>query len=694
MNKIQADHLRRSAYIYVRQSTMAQVQHNVQSQRCQYGLEEHARRLGFGDVHVIDDDLGCSGSGHVTRPGFEDLLAAVCQGQVGAVFAVEASRLARNGHEWHRLLEFCAIVDTLIIDHDGVYDPRQVNDRLLLGLKGTMSEMEATTFRQRSQEAVRQMAQRGEYYVRIPEGYVHGGAGRLEKDPDEQVRRAIELVLDKFRTLGSARQVSLWLRQEEIRLPKRVAPMGEQIEFVPATPWRVARLVKDPSYAGVYAFGRSRQRVILEDGRKRRRKEKRPRPEQWAVLIQDHHEGYLTWPEYLKNQERLAQNRNAQGIAVPGAARQGKGLLAGLVRCGHCGRKMRVRYSGRRGTTVVYYFCVAAEREQVGKQLCHIFGGVTVEQAVVETVLEALSPLGLDALMQATKQLQIQWAEKHQQVSLELERACYEADRCARQFHTVEPENRLVARTLESRWNDSLQRVRALEEQCAKLVRVQPVMAPKEREQLRQLALDLPRLWNHASAPFDLKKRILRTVIREIVVYVEKRTLRVLIHWQGGQHTEMELRKRRLGEHRYTSPPETVTLIGELARRMSDKQLAAQLNRLGVQTAKGHTWTRARVGNFRKIHNIPNHVPGELQARGEVTLEKAAARLGVSYSTLQRLIWRGRLPARQICPRGPWTILLKDVEAYQTQTRQRVITRVGASSCPAARQSLPFPEDT
>jgi transposase len=355
---------------------------------------------------------------------------------------------------------------------------------------------------------------------------------------------------------------------------------------------------------------------------------------------------------------------------------------------------MRVRYSGRRGTTVVYYFCVAAEREQVGKQLCHIFGGVTVEQAVVETVLEALSPLGLDALMQATKQLQIQWAEKHQQVSLELERARYEADRCARQFHTVEPENRLVARTLESRWNDALQRVRALEEQCAELVRVQPVMAPKEREQLRQLALDLPRLWNHPSAPFDLKKRILRTVIREIVVYVEKRTLRVLIHWQGGQHTEMELRKRRLGEHRYTSPPETVTLIGELARRMSDKQLAAQLNRLGVQTAKGHTWTRARVGNFRKIHNIPNHVPGELQARGEVTLEKAAARLGVSYSTLQRLIWRGQLPARQICPRGPWTILLKDVEAYQTQTRERVITRVGASSCPAARQSLPFPEDT
>jgi excisionase family DNA binding protein len=694
VSKIQKGHLQRAAYIYIRQSTMTQVQHNVQSQRCQYDLEEHARHLGFGDVRVIDEDLGCSGSGHVTRRGFEDLLAAVCQGQVGAVFAVEASRLARNGHEWHRLLEFCTIVDTLIIDHDGVYDPRQVNDRLLLGLKGTMSEMEVTAFRQRSQEAVRQMARRGEYYVRIPEGYLHRGTGRLEKDADEQVRRAIELVFEKFRALGSARQVSLWFRQEGIRLPQRVSPMGEQISFVPATPWRVARLVKDPAYAGAYAHGRSQQRVVLEDGRKRQRKEKRPRPEQWAVLILDHHEGYIVWPEYLKNQERLAQNRNALGEAVPGAARGGKGLLAGLVRCGHCGRKMRVRYSGRRRTTVVYYYCVAAEREQVGKQLCHIFGGVTVEQAVVDAVLEALGPLRLEALREATERLQTQRAEKRQHMALELERARYEADRCARQYHTVEPENRLVARTLERRWNEALEYVRALEEEYAELVGAREMLSPEEHEQLRCLALDLPRLWNHACAAFELKKRVLRTVIREIVVYVEKRTLRVLIHWQGGQHTELELRKRRPGEHRYASPPETVTLIGQLARRMLDKQIAAQLNRLDVKTAKGHTWTRVRVGNFRKIHHIPNYSPGEHQARGELTLEETASRLGVSYSTVQRLIRRGRLPARQICARGPWILLGKDVDALHVETRAAVNARTGASAPPATQQTLAFPEDT
>jgi excisionase family DNA binding protein len=693
MSKIHQEHLEKTAYIYVRQSTMTQVQQNVQSQRCQYGLAERARQLGFRDVRVIDDDLGCSGSGHVTRAGFEELLAAVCQGQVGAVFAVEASRLARNGHEWHRLLEFCAIVATLIIDHDGIYDPRHVNDRLLLGLKGTMSEMEVTAFRQRSQEAVRQMARRGEYYVRISEGFIHRGAGRLEKDPDEQVRRTIELVFEKFRALGSARQVSLWFRQEEIRLPKRVSPMGEQVAFVPATPWRVTRLIKDPAYAGAYSHGRSRRKVVLEDGRKRQRKERRPRPEQWEVLILDHHEGYITWSDYLKNQEQLAKNRNALGEVVPGAAREGKGLLAGLVRCGHCGRRLRVRYSGRRRTTVVYYYCVQPEREQVGKQLCSIFGGITVEQAVVEATLEALTPLRLEAVQEASERLRTQRVEKRHQVALELERVRYEADRCARQYQKVEPENRLVARTLEKRWNDALERVRALEAKHVELAQGTEVITSGERERLQRLAVDLPRLWNHPSAPFDLKKRMLRTVIREIVVYVEKRTLRVLIHWQGGQHTDLELRKRRSGEHRYASPPEIVLLIRELAQRMSDKQIAAQLNRLGIKTAKGHTWTRIRVGNFRKVHNIPNYSTGEHQTHGELSLEETASRLGVSYSTVQRLIRRGRLPARQICPRGPWIVLAKDTDAFLAQAGVVMNAKRTPSSLPSAQQVPLFPED-
>jgi excisionase family DNA binding protein len=257
----------------------------------------------------------------------------------------------------------------------------------------------------------------------------------------------------------------------------------------------------------------------------------------------------------------------------------------------------------------------------------------------------------------------------------------------------VEPENRLVARTLETRWNDELERVRTLEAEHAKLAQGPEAITSEEHEQLRRLALDLPRLWNHASAPFDLKKRILRAVIREIVVYVEKRILRVLIHWQGGQHTELHLRKRRSGEHRFASPPEKVMLIRELALRMSDKQIAAQLNRLGIKSAKGHTWTRTRVGSFRQIHNIPNHAPGEHEARGELTLEETASRLGVSYSTVQRLIRRGRLPARQICPRGPWIVLAKDVDAFQTQACTLESPQSGASAPPSAQQILLFPED-
>jgi DNA invertase Pin-like site-specific DNA recombinase len=693
MSEIQKSHLERAAYIYVRQSTPSQVRNNVQSQRCQYGLNEHARQLGFNNIQVIDDDLGTSATGHVERSGFEALLAAVCQGQVGAVFATGASRLARNGPEWHHLLEFCAIVDTLIIDHDGVYDLKQPNDRLLLGLKGMISEMEVTTFRQRSQEAVRQMARRGEYFVRVPEGYVLHGKGRLEKDPDEQVRRRIEIVLEQFRSLGSARQVSLWLRQEGIRLPKRVSPKGDQVEFVPATVWRVGRVLKDPSYAGAYAHGRSRRQVVLEGGRKCQRKERRPRPEQWDVLILDHHAGYITWPEYLENQERLAQNRNTLGEAVSGAARGGKGLLAGVVRCGHCGRKMQVSYSGRQGATVVYYLCKRAEQEEVGKQVCHLFGGVTVEQAVVEAMLEALSPLRLEAMQQASERLQAQRAEKQQHLKLELERAHYEADRCARQYHTVEPENRLVARNLEKSWNEALEQLRRLEEKWSESERARQCLAPEEQEQLRSLALDLPRLWNHPLAAFDLKKRLLRTVIKEIVVYVEQKTLRVLIHWQGGQHTELELRKRRPGEHRHTTTPETEEVIRQLARRMSDKQVAAQLNRLGVKTAKGHTWTRLRVGNFRQIHDIPNHSPGEHHERGELTLEEAAARLGISYSTVQRLINRGQLPAQQICPKGPWIILQKVVEAFRTQSNGAPRPRTSPSAGPSVQQTLDFPED-
>src|SRR5271166_1001010 len=688
MSKIQKEHLDRAAYVYVRQSSLAQVEQNLESQRRQYGLVERAKSLGWRDIRVIDEDLGRSGSGCVERRGFETLLSEVCQGKVGAVFAIEASRLARNGHDWHRLLEFCQIVDTLIVDHDGVYDPKHPNDRLILGLKGTMSEVELSMFRQRSREAIRQQALRGEYFTRVAEGYVLGEGGRLEKDPDEQVQRLIGLVFEKFRELGTARQVQLWFRQEEIKLPKRVGKAA--LGFVPAAPWTITRILKDPVYAGAYAFGRISQQVVLDNGRKRVLKRRHVRPEDWDVLLQGHHEGFISWAEYLKNQETLMHNRNQLGETVRGAARAGKGLLAGLLRCGHCGKKMRVHYGGRsdRSATAVYYQCTASPGQPEGKQLCSLCGGFQLEQAVADAVLGSLAPVRMEALTQAADQLADTRAQKRRQLELELERARFEAGRCQRQYDAAEPENRLVARTLESRWNEALEHATALEQALSQLDPSPSALSQQEVDDLHKFARDLPALWRHEAAPFDLKKRIVRAVIKEIVVYVEAMALRVLIHWQGGQHTDINLRKRKVGEHRWKTVDSTVALIEQLARVLSDRQIAAQLNRMGIKTAKGYGWTRGRVGSFRTDNAIANYVPGERQARGELTIEETANRLGVSYSTVQRLIKGRQLPGRQICAGAPWIIRSEDADHFRDcGGRQRF---KAPSSEASAQQVLDF----
>ena len=693
MSKIQKDHLDRAAYIYVRQSTIGQVEQNLESQRRQYALVDRAKDLGWRDIRVVDEDLGRSGGGQIERQGFETLLADVCQGQVGGVFAIEASRLARNGHDWHRLLEFCQIVDTLIIDHDGIYDPKHPNDRLVLGLKGTMSEVELSMFRQRSQEAIRQMARRGEYYTRLAEGYVLGEGGVLEKDPDERVQRTMTLLFEKFQELGSARQMFLWFRQEEIKLPRRIGKAP--VEFIAATPWLITRVLKDPVYAGVYAFGRTSRQVILDKGRKRVVKKRCDRPEDWQVLLRDHHEAYISWSEYLKNLETLMQNRNQLGVAVRGAARNGKGLLAGLVRCGHCGKKMRVNYGGRstRNSAAVYYQCTASQREAIGKQICSLFGGITVEQAVVDGVLAALDPVQMEALTQAEERLTKARTEKRQQLELEVEQARFEADRCRRQYDAVEPENRLVARNLEHRWDEALAAVNRLQETLSKLDPAPPPLSKREKDEFRQLAWDLPRLWHHEAAPFELKKRILRAIIKEIVVYVETTDLRVLVHWQGGQHTELNLQKRKTGQTRWKTNESTLELIEQLARLMSDKQIAAQLNRMGIKSAKGHSWTRSRVGNFRTDNGITNYTPGERQARGELTIEQVAAKLGVSYSTVQRMVRRKQLPGHQICPGAPWIIRSEDVDALHSDNRHDRESDGAPSSRASVQQNLAFPQN-
>src|SRR5262244_2242437 len=386
MTKITAEHLGRGAFVYVRQSTADQLLHNLESRRRQYGLADRARQLGWTTVEVIDDDLGRSGGG-IARPGFERLLAAICEARVGAVLAIEASRLARNGRDWHTLIEFCGLVGTLIVDEDGIYDPRHPNDRLLLGMKGTMSELELSMFRQRSQEALKQKARRGALVLGVAAGYVKIGRDRIEKNPDKRVQDALQLVFAKFAELRSARQVHIWLREESIELPVK-SRQGEAHGVV----WRlpayniVHNILTNPIYAGAYAFGRTKSRVSVEGGRKRIRRGVHKPMAEWDVLIKDHHEPYITWEEFERNLRVIADNATGKGSAtVKGAIRRGELLLPGLLRCGHCGRKLHVAYGGKLGR----YNCYGA-RANHGTARCISIGGLGIDAAVSIEVLRHL----------------------------------------------------------------------------------------------------------------------------------------------------------------------------------------------------------------------------------------------------------------------------------------------------------------
>jgi DNA invertase Pin-like site-specific DNA recombinase len=497
MSKITTEHLARSAYVYIRQSTADQLTHDHESRRRQYGLVDRARQLGWTAVEVIDDDLGRSGGG-IARPGFERLLAAICEARVGAVLAIEASRLARNGRDWHTLIEFCGLVGTIIVDEDGIYDPRHPNDRLLLGMKGTMSELELSLFRQRSQEALKQKARRGALVLGVAAGYVKVGRDRIEKNPDQRVVDALQLVFAKFAEFQSARQVHIWLRDEGIELPVKSRD-GEARGVV----WRlpayniVHNILTNPIYAGAYAFGRTTSEVSIEQGRKRvRRGVHRPMAE-WDVLIKDHHEAYITWEEFERNQRVIANNATGKGSArVKGAVRRGELLLPGLLRCGHCGRKLHVSYSGKLGR----YNCYGA-RTNHGAARCISISGLSIDATVGTEVLRILKPLGTDAAVRAIETQTSATSAAQRQLELSLQQARFEAAHARRQYAAVDPANRLVAGELERRWNEALQAVNQIEGEIAAIIEAKPPpLGERERQQLMQLGADLELAWSHPGA--------------------------------------------------------------------------------------------------------------------------------------------------------------------------------------------------
>jgi excisionase family DNA binding protein len=662
MNKITPEHLVRDAYVYIRQSTADQLAHNPESRRRQYALKGRAEALGWQNVVVIDDDLGRSGSG-VARTGFERLLVAIGNGSAGAVLAIEASRLARNGRDWHTLLEFCGLVGCLLIDEDGVYDPRLVNDRLLLGMKGTFSELELSILRQRSQEALRLKANRGDLHTSVALGYVRSAGDRLEKDPDRRVREAIDLFFRKFDEVGSVRQVALWLRQEGIQLP--MFGYGEEGR---STAWRlpryhsVHRILTNPVYAGAYVFGRTVSQVRVEAGRKVVKVGVRRRQEEWSVLIRDHHAGYITWDQYERNQRLIGDNANMRGAMVPGSVRNGGGLLVGLLRCGLCGRKLTVQHNGLRG--VARYLCNGASVNHAARDKCITFGNMRIDAAVSAEVLRVISPLAIEAALAAVAERERVSTDRIDQLEAALEQARYEAARAGRQYDKVEPENRIVATELERRWNERLREVARLEEQIrtAQEMKLNLGISEAERAELMALADDLPRAWNHPAATAETRKRILRTMLEEIVVRAEAGRLRLMLHWKGGDHTALEVRKSRHGEHRWKTSTATEQLIQELARLLPDGAIASVLNRLAIRSAKGHTWTQLRIRNFRAERGIAIYREGERGERGELTLHEAATQLDVSKMTVIRLIKANVLPAKQSCAGAPYVIRRADLE--------------------------------
>jgi DNA invertase Pin-like site-specific DNA recombinase len=681
MSKISADHLSRRAVVYIRQSTADQVLHNAESGRRQYGLADRAKQLGWTRVEVIDDDLGRSGGG-VNRPGFERLLTAICEGSVGAVLAIEASRLARNGRDWHTLIEFCGLVGTIIVDEDGIYDPRHPNDRLLLGMKGTMSELELSLFRQRSQEALKQKARRGALFLGVAAGYVKAGRDRIEKDPDQRVQEAVRLVFRKFAELQSARQVHVWLREEGIPLPVKAHDAeGRTIVWRLPAYNTVHNMITNPVYAGAYAFGRTTSKVIVADGRKRVRRGLRRPVADWDVLLKDQHEGYIAWEQFERNQRLIADNATGKGSAAKGAVRSGELLLAGLLRCGHCGRKMYVAYGGKAGR----YHCEGALVNH-GTARCISFGGLRTDIAVGREVLRLLKPLGVAAAAKALEARTQETSAAQKQLELALAQAQFAVAHARRQYDAVDPDNRLVAAELERRWNEALQAVCRLESEIAALAAKRPLpLGEKERQELMQLGADLERAWMHPAATAATRKRILRTVLCEIVVRLDGDQIELILHCQGGDHTALKVKKNGVGKHRWTIAEDTLSLVRELARLMPDKQIARLLNRAGKPTGRGNGWTQTRVASFRNHYGIGVHRAGEWAERGELTLEAAAQIMEVNAMAVLRMIKRGIIPGRQLCKGAPWVLKAEDVAAHYALAPPR-----RPPTADAAQRSLDF----
>jgi DNA invertase Pin-like site-specific DNA recombinase/uncharacterized protein YndB with AHSA1/START domain len=662
--KVKLSHTRRTAFVYIRQSSPQQVENNRESTARQYALVERACELGWPreQVTVVDEDLGLSGSGSVERTGFARMTAEVALGHVGIVLGLEVSRLARNNADWYRLLDLCGMTDTLIGDSDGIYHPAVFNDRLILGLKGTMSEAELHILRARLEGGIRNKAARGELRRGLPVGFVWGEEdGEVRFHPDQAVVGAIRTVFAKFAELGSARKVWLWFRSEGLSFPLR-AHMLSPIRWVAPTYTAVHHVLTNPVYAGAYAYGKCRhERYVDEQGRLRRRTRHLPLGE-WAVLLPDHHQGFIDWATYLANQARLDANVHPQPHQAGGAVREGAALLQGLAICGKCGRHLHTHYRGRHASPG--YHCSGKDIVQGRGVYCLNVGGIQIDQAVRDAFLKALTPAAVEATEQAMRQLEADHDAALGQWRLAVERARYEAERAERQYRAVEPENRLVARGLETEWEKRLRDLAAAETELERRQRQRRrTLSLEEESRLRALGSDLRKVWTAPTTTDRDRKELLRALLEEVIVavYRSEHRAHLTLRWRGGELTEIDLPLPRSQPRGRRTSEDTISLLRRLAALYPDEVIAGIFNRQGRKTASGERFTAVHVGSLRRYRGLPRFQPPAEPPQGEVvSIRKAAQVLGMNTSTIHRWLAEGFIAGEQVTPGAPWQIRITE----------------------------------
>ena len=656
-DKIKTTHLERCAYVYVRQSTAAQVQYNKESTDRQYKLTERALRLGWPQpqIKIVDEDLARSGSGTTDRHGFAMMTAEVALGHVGLILSIEVSRVARNNTDWYRLLDLCGVTDTLIGDEDGLYHPGLFNDRLLLGLKGTMAEAELHVIRARLEGGIRNKAARGELRRGLPVGFVWGEEdGEVLLHPDEAATQAIHCVFEKFSEVGSVRQVWLWLRSQDISFPS--SSYSTEIQWVTPTYTGIHKVLTNPVYAGAYTYGKTHQeRYVDQAGHVRKRVRHVPRSK-WAVLIRDHHKGFIDWETYEMNQSRIAKNTRPTAHQASGAIREGSALLQGIATCGRCGRHLRIYYQGKHSTPG--YYCAANNIANGRGHHCLRVGGVRIDEAVSQAFLNAVTPAGIEAALIAEKNIETDHEAAYTQWRLKVERIRYESDRAERRYRSVEPENRLVARSLEADWDKKLGELALAEAELTRRMgqRSGP-LTDEERTRINALGSDLKRAWEAATTTDRDRKELLHALLEEVNIAVVESTAHVTLRWKGGAVLELNVGLKGRFIPPVRTDEETIDLVRRLAVHYPDAIIAGILNRQGRQTALGDRFTQGKVGNLRRYWKIPRFEPSTRPEEGElVTVAKAAQILGIATSTMHRWLADGFVGGEQLTPGAPWRI--------------------------------------